>query len=217
MPGNPTPISSPYQLVLEGQDDCDFFSRLVRDCQLNGYQAGCGRGDDGRCLGKDGFGKRLEAIRDFSTVATKGYVIVADSDDDPADRFKKACGHLKKYKLPVPDSALKVATDNSGVRTAVIMLPSEGTHGGLETILVGCCDGLGEKRDCVDAFFNCGTVGTSRILDRDKFKLRALVAVHNPSDPSMTTGYWLSEATRPFAMNHPTLQWLIDFLRSFAV
>lgn len=208
-------IESPYQVICEGQDDCDLFSRLLRDLAIPNFQIGCGRGVDGRCLGKDGFGKRLDAIINTAVNPVRGYVIMADADDNPADRFKKACGHLRDNKLPVPAKSWEVAEAN-GVRTAVLLIPSADREGGLESLLLDCCDTVTTFGDCISGFCDCVMHDENpprRKIDADKLRLRALIAANNPDDPSGSISYWLAEDKRPFAMTHDALEPIARFLR----
>src|ERR1035438_9322654 len=97
----------PFHVIVEGSDERELIKRLLANRGIDGYQVGCGQGKDKRCLGKDGFYKRIEAILASTVVDVKGYVIVADCDDNPADRFKNAVKHfdLPKANLPKPKVA----------------------------------------------------------------------------------------------------------------
>lgn len=100
-------------------------------------------------------------------------------------------------------------------KTAVIMIPSLGVEGGLETLALSCCEQIVEFRDCIDNFCQC--VHTPRrILDCDKLRLRALIAAMNPNDPSASISTWLSSGRRPFAMTHAALDGIAQFLIDFS-
>jgi hypothetical protein len=211
-------IDAPYQIVCEGRDDAEFYSRLIRDRAINGYNVGCGCGEDSRPLGKDGFRKRIQAALDFSIVPIKGFVIIADSDDSPSRRFTDAARHFQGHGFPIPKVAMQ-AFENAEAdkpKTAIIMVPSFGVEGGLETLALSCCDQLTEHRGCIDDFCQC-VYTPRRSLDFDKLKLRALIAAHNPDDPSASISRWVSSRVRPFEMTHPALDEIARFLTGFAV
>lgn len=209
------PIDKPYQIICEGADDHEFFKRLIRDRHFHQFQVGCGRGADGRCLGRSGFSKRIEAVKNFATVQIEGYIIIADCDDDPIGRFNDARSDLRSNHLPVPDKPYALARATDGTKSAVMMIPSIAVEGGLETLLLLCCDAVLDHADCIDAFCGCVT-RAPRKIDRDKLHLRALIAATNPDDPGVSITSWVSEDRRPFRMQHPALDPISNFLTSMA-
>jgi hypothetical protein len=214
MPYEQELIDKPYQIICEGADDCGFFSRLIRDRSIPDIQVGAGRGKDRRCLGDSGFSIRLQAIDDFSQVLNKGIIIVADCDDKPIEKFRFACNCLRQHKLAVPSASLEIAVTRDGRKSSVIMIPAGGEDGGLETLLLACCDGVTTNRGCVDAFCAC-IPEAPRKIDRDKLRLRSLIAATHPEDPGLALTSWLSTDNRPFAMTHPALDSLESFLLQF--
>ena len=205
----PESIDRPYQIICEGKDDCAFFSRLVRNRHLEGFQVG---GDHG----KDLFHLRIAHIQNFATVPIRGYVIIADNDDDPADRFDNACKQLRKMKLPVPPFPYQIQTGTDGTRTAVLTIPDENVEGGLETLLISCCDGLTQHAACIDQFCAC-VMTPRRKIDADKLRLRATIASYQLDDPSVSILFWVGEERRPFEMTHTALNRIADFLATFAL
>lgn len=218
MPAAKEIIDSPFQIICEGRDDVDFFFRLLRDRNIANYNVGFGKGEDGRPLGKDGFGERIDAVMEFPTVPIRGIIIVADSDDAPNTRFADACNHFRKRSgFPIPRTARQAfASGNPKIpKTAVIMIPSFGVEGGLETLALSCCEEITQFRDCINDFCQC--VHTPRrTIDTHKLRLRALIAAMNPDDPSASISTWLSSARRPFAMTHTALDEIAQFLIDFS-
>jgi len=213
----PESIDAPYQIICEGRDDVEFFLRLLRDRNIAGYNVGFPKGADGRPLGKDRFDERIDQILAFATVPIRGIIVVADSDDDPAGRFADACEHFRGKVLPIPKAAMQERkSGTSGTpKTAVIMIPAHGVEGGLETLVLSCCAEVEEFRECINSFCLC--VDTPRsILERDKLRLRALIAALNPKDPSASISNLLSTARRPFPMTHTALDGIAQFLIHFA-
>lgn len=213
----------PYHIIVEGSDDREFLKRLLENRGIDGYQVGCGQGKDNRCLGKDGFAKRIEAILGSTTVDVKGYVILADCDDDPPNRFKNAQEQFEKPKasLPKPKTPFTVTThkdaDGNETRTAIMMIPQDSTEGGLETLLLSCCDGIDDYRDCIDRFCDCVHRPDRTKLDRDKVRLRAFISATHKKDPSLALSSWVTSDHCPFDLNHSALDFLADFLKAFKV
>ncbi len=54
---------APLQILCEGADDAEFFSRLAHDRHLSKYYVACPKGPDGRCVGKGGFAKHLKLMK----------------------------------------------------------------------------------------------------------------------------------------------------------
>jgi hypothetical protein len=212
-------IDAPFQIICEGRDDVDFFCRLLRDRNIANYNVGFGKGEDGRPLGKDGFGKRIDALLEFPSVPIRGIIIVADSDDAPEQRFAAACANFKgRSGFPIPKAAMQqfVSGNPKIPKTAVLMIPRFGVEGGLETLALSCCEQLTEFRNCIDDFCRC--VHTPRrLLDCDKLRLRAVIAAMNPDDPSASISTWLSSGRRPFAMTHVALDAIAQFIIDFSM
>lgn len=208
----PESFTQPYQIICEGNDDTAFFCRLIRNRNVDGFQVG-----NKPSTGKDTFEKRIAYIQALASVNILGYVIIADTDDQPDQRFKDACAHLKKKKLPVPTQPAQIARGNDGIKTAVWMVPSATEEGGLETLLLSCCDSeeANPHSRCVASFCDC-VPNLPRKIDRDKVRLRALIASTFPDDdPGLSLTFWVANAHRPFEMTHPSLDNLYNFLIAF--
>lgn len=214
-------IDQPYQIIVEGYDDQELIKRVLRDRGITEYQVGCPLDKDGRCQGNGSFYRRIEKIFAIATVPIKGFVIVADGDDDPPTRFKEAQGHFarSRFSLPKPKAPFTVTTgtdqDGNHVRTAIAMIPVDFSEGGLETLLLECCAGISTYRDCVDNFCSCVKRTGRRKLDEDKVKLRSFIAATHRDDPSIALSTWVTSKHRPFTLDHSALDVLADFLKSF--
>jgi hypothetical protein len=221
MPGFKEDYDQPYHIIVEGSDERELLKRLLKSRQIGDYQVGCGQGKDNRCLGKGGFFKRIEAILGSTTVVVKGYIIVADCDDDPPNRFKDAAQHFEKPKagLPRPNAAFEktIGVDLNGneVKTAVIMIPQDLTNGGLETLLLSCCGEIKDYQRCIDDFCTCVQRPGRRKLDDDKVRLRAFIAATHKDDPNLALSSWVTSEHCPFELTHPSLDFIADFLKAF--
>lgn len=207
----------PYHIIVEGADDREFFTRLLEHRGIDEYQVGCPRDKDNRCMGNGAFSKRIEAIFASSTVDVKGCIIVADCDDDPAGRFENAQKQL--VKLPRPKSAFSKTIgpgpDGNEIKTAIVMIPTDMSHGGLETLLLECCKSIPTHSLCIDDFCTCTQRAGRKKLDNEKVRLRAFIAATHRDDPNLALSSWVTNTHRPFQMNLTALDALAKFFDDF--
>jgi len=213
-------ITTAHQIICEGPDDIAFFSRLIRQRAIPDIQVGCGRkidGSDKRCLGTSGFRPRLEALIEIPQPKQRGFLIVTDCDDDPASALRYAQEQFEALELPVPARELEIAAAPDKPSTAIALLPRAGQEGGLETILLTCCEGIQQQSlECVNRFCECLQAENLAIKDQHKLRLRSLIAATCHADPSLGISLWLSEEHRPFSFANPSLDALAHFLTQFA-
>jgi hypothetical protein len=100
---------TPLQILCEGADDAEFFARLAHARGLSEYHAECPKGADQRCIGKGGFAKHLELMKQGipSGVPLKGIIVAADSDEDPQASFREVQRSVTLSGLRVPDEFLR--------------------------------------------------------------------------------------------------------------
>jgi hypothetical protein len=213
-------ITASHQIICEGPDDIALFCRIVRDRNIPDTQVSCGRkidGTDRRCLGTSGFLPRLRALKDLPQPKQRGFVIVADTDDDPTCRFTYACNQFRKAGLPVPTTAYSIKTEPGQPKTAVILIPDEDHLGGIESILLNCAAGVDAARQhCRDHFFDCIDADNWAEKNQHKLRLRLLIAGTKEDDPSMGISIWLSSAERPFTIQPcNALDRIANFLADF--
>jgi len=140
-------ITKPKLLLVEGNDEVNFFSALMTELNLENVQVR----DVG---GKSKFRTRLKAVKvdqGYKTVISVG--IVGDADENPNGAFDNICGALQSAGLPSPMAPLQsVAKD--GLQVIVMILPDGKTPGMLEDL---CLESVKETPAmlCVDEYFQC--------------------------------------------------------------
>jgi hypothetical protein len=98
----------------------------------------------------------------------------------------------------------------------VMIIPGENRSGGLESLILECCEGLFPAQAvCIENFCECLNAGNLPEKDIHKFKLRALIAATHPSDPSLGINAWLSSNTCPFPLTHRALNAVATFISEF--
>lgn len=141
-------ITKPTKLLLvEGDDEVNFFSALMKELNLENIQVR----DVG---GKSKFRARLKAVTqssDYQAVVSVG--IVRDADENPKATFDSICGALQAAKLPFPEKPLRPVVKD-GLRVVVMILPDGETPGMLEDL---CLESVKEDpaMPCVDEYFRC--------------------------------------------------------------
>ena len=196
----PQSISGSIQLLVEGNDQRNFFSALcdeiaVADVQIQNF---------GGVPELRGFLLALSNAPDFGRVSSIG--IVRDAERNAADALRSVQGSLHNAGLPAPD--------RPGVRVgehpaaSVLILPGDNRPGMLETLLCETIEDTPEAR-CIDAFFECvEALPDVSIGRRDKARAQAWLATR--PDPHVSVGvaaqkdYW--------DLDHAALGQVRDFL-----
>lgn len=197
----PVRIESPVQLLVEGNDQRNFFEAFIDHLSLENVQVQ----DFGGVSELRGFLRALVDAPDFhSTVQSVG--IVRDAETSATGAFQSVRSSLENAGLPVPDSPEK-RTGTSPAVTALI-LPDENRQGMLETLL---CESFAATPvdQCIEVFFEC--VEQFGHVPRQPDKVRAHVYLTTKPDPHLSVGvaakkgYW--------DLRHNVFSRVRDFLR----
>jgi hypothetical protein len=215
----PIPSNSPIEedlLILgEGDSDSAFFKNLCEKRNIAGFQCE-------NVGGKQKFQSYLEALEGRTGFdRLKAILLVADSDDDPDERFDSVRKQIKKAKnFPHPDNPLTLAKRSGCCSTAIMMIPFGAygpTRGCLETILYpAACTALRHLVACVDDFCRC--TGADRWGSRtsvDKLKLRALLSVAWSDDPNLNLPNLVSLAKGLIPLENNVFDPIADYLNRF--
>ena len=180
-------IESPVQLLVEGNDQRNFFEAFIEHLSLSNIQVQ----DFGGVSELRGFLRALVDAPDFrSSVQSVG--IVRDAEISATGAFQSVQSSLENAGLPVPDSPEK-RTGTSPMVTTLI-LPDESRPGMLETLL---CESFAATpvEQCIDDFFRCVEHLSDVSLSKPD-KARARVYLTTKPEPHVSvgvaakTGYW---------------------------
>ena len=172
----PNPVQSPVQLIVEGNDQRNFFEALCKhvsytDIQVQNFGAVTELQDflEG-LVGEPGFREVTESVG-----------VVRDADESASDAFRSVQGALRNVGLSVP-TAPEERTDGRPA-VSVLILPGGGRRGMLETLL---CESLADEpvNQCIDEFFQC--VGEASIKNMDK--ARAFAYLTTRPEPRHSVG-----------------------------
>jgi len=146
-PERPVLIAGPYLFLVEGQDEVEFFSALLRHTDIGGVQV-VGLG------GKDQFPRLFPGVHP-QLDHVRAYAVIRDADTSAKDAFDSVKGVLQKHGEPCPTrSGCFISTRGVGRRVGIYILPGKADRGMLEDLC------LATVRDhaampCVDRFVDC--------------------------------------------------------------
>lgn len=198
----PEPIGSKIQLLVEGNDQRNFFGAFIDHLRLTDVQVQNFGGVNELC----GFLLALVSAPGFrDTVQSVG--IVRDAEKSARDAFRSVQDSLKKAGLAVPDQPEERAGSSPAV--AVLILPGGNQQEGmLETLL--CQSFAGDPEEaCIDDFFRC-VEALSDVSIQRRAKARARSYLATKPEPHLSVGvaakrgYW--------DLNHPVFERVQQFL-----
>lgn len=189
----PIKITSPKLLMVEGQDDEEFFKALIRhtgltkDIQIQNFG------------GVDQLRKTLQAIiitsgfRHFLASEVVSLGIIRDADQsDPINAFRSVCSALRASGLTEP-SELEIF-EGENPRVGVLILPDKNNPGMLETL---CLKSIVNDpvMECIDEYFHCINKLDLEPKNMAKAKVQAFLASRPEYVPHLglaaQKGYWL--------------------------
>ena len=206
-----TGIDQEVQLLVEGNDERNFFEAFVEHLQLANVQI--------QVLdGKDRLRESLETLAGasgFRRVRSIG--IVRDADASAAAAFQSVQTSLRNanqvvrawsgVEFPVPERPEESAGE--GPSLSVLILPGSGDHGMLETLL--CRTFAGTDVDhCINGFFQCAEESGNPVYRPDKARARAYLATTR--DPHLSVG--VAAKRDRWNLDHDAFDGVRGFLRS---
>ena len=186
--GNPTQITQSVQLLVEGNDQRNFFEAFVDHLSLGNVQVqNFGGTNELRgflltLVNAPGFRQNVQSIG-----------IVRDAETSPDEAFQSVQNSLRNAGLAVPDRPEgQYGTDPT---VAVQILPGEHRAGMLETLLCESFSHTPEDR-CIADFFKCVEITWSNGAIRRPEKARARAYLTTKPEPHLSAGvatkrgYW---------------------------
>ena len=173
----PKPVqpTKAIQLLVEGKDQGNFFDELVKHLKIEDLQIQ----DFGGVNELKGFLGVLVKQPGFGTVRMLG--IVRDAETSAQGAFQSVQSSLRNARLPVPVRPGESARPGEPIGAApavnVLILPGDGDHGMLETLLCRTFADTPVDR-CIDDFFRCFETSEAgaRIRNPDKARAHAFLA-----------------------------------------
>ena len=165
---------SPKLLLVEGNDDEEFFKKISREIGIKDLQI----------LNLEGAGEfnaeTLRAIKQIHgfEIIVRSMVIVRDANKDARRVFDSICSALRVVGLPFPKNPMEFeARDQGSIKVGVLIIPPNKAGGKLEDLCLLSVQHLKEMR-CVDSFFECiRTVADEFPEDLPKAKIKAFLEI----------------------------------------
>ncbi len=198
----PTETTRPFQLLVEGNDERNFFEAFIEHMRLlDVVQIQV-------LYGKDRLRDSLEALAGATGFpGVKSIGIVRDADESARSAFQSVQTALMQQGLPAPDRPEEPAGEGPSV--SVLILPGDGASGMLETLLCKTFAHTAADR-CIDEFFRCARKPGSPIHRPDKARAQAYLATQR--DPHVSVG--VGAKKRYWKLDHAAFDGVRRFLRS---
>ena len=201
-----TEIKSEIQLLVEGNDQRNFFEAFIDHLSLENIQI-------------QNFGGVSE-LRDFleGLVSATGFRqivqsigIVRDAENSAGSAFQSVQSSLKNAELPMPDSPAK----RTGISPAVtvLILPGDNRAGMLETLL---CESFADTpvNHCIDDFFTC-VENLPDVSIKNSHKARANAYLTTRPKPHVSVG--VAAKNNYWDLDHNVFGNIRDFLQRITV
>ncbi len=160
-------IDQPVILIVEGDDDKNFFEALARHLGIPGVQVLSANGKDN----VRPFIAAVSKAPGFSKTRALG--VIRDADSNPNGAFQSVCNALAAV-LPSPQAPLEVVAGAPAV--SVLILPGVGRPGAIEDLCLAAVSD-DPAMPCVGAYFHClDDHGVSLPDDLSKAKVQAFLA-----------------------------------------
>ena len=191
-------------LLVEGNDDQNFFQKLMQEITLDNIQII-------PMEGKENFRtpnfKSVINTSGFREVKSLG--IIRDADDNADNAFRGICTALKECGLPEPTQPGVIT--NTSLKVGILIIPPSAEKGEIEDL---CLSSLKEYSEmgCIDDYFRC----LKQELPSDKFpkklskaKIQAFLASREESVPHLG----IAAQRSYFPLGHDAFEGIKKFLR----
>ena len=214
-------IDSPWVIICEGAGDAAFFRHLIDERKIPkffitypNHVIPTAQG------GRDGFTRRLKAIRTlrgFSSVTD--LIIVSDNDDDPQANFEKVQELIEATEyLTVPDKPETTAGANP--RVSIYMFPQTDVKGQLETLcLESCGDAWPKIAECLDGFEKCNQAHFQQWPEeqkKEKMRMRVMISSLCSEDPYTSLVHAWSRKVKMIPLDHACFDGIAAYLNNVA-
>lgn len=199
----PNTIESKIQLLVEGNDQRNFFEAFIDHLSLADIQIqNFGGVTDLRpflsiLVKRSGFRETVQSVG-----------IVRDAETSAQAAFQSVQSSLSNAGLPVPNQPERRAGSSPAV--TVLILPGNNRTGMLETLLNETFANT-PVDDCINAFFGCVEDASGVPIQRP-YKARAQTYLATKPEPHLSVGVAAKRAY--WDLNHPVFDQLRQFLRA---
>lgn len=195
----------PHLLVVEGDDELEFFTALLRELSIPSVQIYKLDGKSGLRV----FLKTARGINGFDDPSNRvvSIGIIQDADHNPRGAFDSICSALRSTNFPVPHQPLAVAPGD--VHVSVLILPDAHTPGMLEDLVLKAVQDE-PAYDCAAAYFEC--LGGLANFKPPKNPAKARVMAYLASKPETVPHLGIAAHKHYWSLDHPVFDEVKRFL-----
>lgn len=205
-------------ILCEGKNDVGLLEQLISKRGVTRYQVRMPSVEPDFSGGWTKFGKWLKGIRldpVFSSIPA--FIVVADNDENPAQRFSEIRRQLQDAGwCGVPSKPLQIVSSpkNEDPKIAVIMLPGANEAGNLETLcLKSAYDKWANLRRPLDDYIQQTPAKGWSITKQSKTRIQCLISATCETKPEATLhNLWQEDPKYQFDLNHTCFAQIADFL-----
>ncbi len=182
----PEPITKKRLLVVEGEDEINFFEKLLKYINMTDLV------DIREVGGKAQFKNKMPVLQKASGFNRLEHIaIIRDADENAAGAFASIAGIIKNIGLTPPEKAGQFSS--SKPRVGIFIMPDNASKGMLEDL---CLRTVKDHKaiECVSGFIGCVKVLEPPPKNRSKAKAQAFLAampeIANSVGVGALKGYW---------------------------
>ena len=199
----PATTTSPIQLLVEGNDQRNFFEAFIEHLSLDNIQIQ----NFGGVNELRGFLLVLVNAPGFREIV-QSVGIVRDAETSAQAAFQSVQSSLRNAGLPVPNQPERRAGGSPAV--TVLILPGNSRPGMLETLLNETFANTPEDA-CINAFFEC-VEAVPAVSINNPDKARAYAYLTTKPNPHHSVG--MAAKQRCWDLDHPVFDRIRQFLRA---
>lgn len=212
-------------ILCEGNHDLAFFKALLSERNIIDYCIVC----PDRQLEPGGFSGYRRCLQSLAVGSdypnVNKILIVGDNDSNPKKQFASIQNEIresgKRYGIPAKTQSLKKSQDGLPA-VGILMLPSSGIQGCLETLLLPAIYASSKKthpnlKPAADAFCSSTSIDSWDTSKSCKAQLRIMLTSMYEKNPYLSLAYvWKKPSTaKMIPLNGKFLNKLVSFLRKF--
>ena len=199
---SPQSLEASTQLLVEGNDQRNFFEAFVRHLGVSGVQVQ----NFGGVYDLSEFIMNMSGMDEFSD-HVRSLGIVRDAEASAQEAFRSVQGSLRRIGLTAPDRPRQRVGVSPSV--SVLILSDDDSPGMLETLLCRTFSGSGLD-GCIDSFFECVHAELGHGPHRPH-KARAHAYIATQRDAHVSVG--VAAQRNYWDLNHAVFDGVRDFLR----
>jgi hypothetical protein len=200
-------LKEPKVLLVEGQDECNFFKALFEHMGVDHVEAR-------EVKGKDNLPAQFEAfLNDPGFPRVTVYAVVQDADTGHSDAFAAVQRVLRKHREPCPARHAEFVAER-GRRVGIYIMPGNTQTGMLEDLCLSTVVDHPAKT-CIDGMFGCLSGVLEPAVPIGPLEQNKFYMPRNPAKAKAQMFVGLGALKHYWNFNHVNIEPLKRFLEGF--